>query len=248
VANGNNNPEHGTGNSDLAVVGQDDSAQPVPAALQPPPQPNAVDSQQSIPAVPTEETTQGLKAKPTETLAFIVNLTFLVASGTWLCVWQLYYTDNFDDFAKVLALGGGLTWLAFLLKLLPDERLKALQVQLDRLVFSQWWLTAALIIAFAVGLYTRAHIGTLQVELFQGNEERVLTVKGAGVPLDQWRLMREIRSEFQSGPRSASPRFFMQKSVVFPIYESALLRTSAEPCASRRPSLAAWSCSNRHQD
>ena len=95
-------------------------------------------------------------SKSPETVVFIVNLTLLVATGTWLCVWLLYYTDKFDDFAKILALGGGLTWLAFLLKLLPDERLKALQGQLDGLVFSRWWLTAALIIAFAVGLYTRA--------------------------------------------------------------------------------------------
>jgi len=122
-------------------------------------------------------------------VAFGVNLVLLITGGTWLCFWLLHYTDKFDDFAKVLALGGGLTWLAFLLKVLPDERLKELQAVLDRLVFSQWWLTVLLIIAFSVALYCREHIGALQVELFQGSEERILTVKINGVTQDSWRLL-----------------------------------------------------------
>jgi hypothetical protein len=124
-----------------------------------------------------------------QSAAFAVNLILLIAGGTWLCFWLLHYTDKFEDFAKVLALGGGLTWLAFILKVLPDERLKELQSTLDRLIFSQWWPTLLLIIAFAAGLYCRAHIGTLQVELFQGGEERILSVKVKGIAQDPWRLL-----------------------------------------------------------
>jgi hypothetical protein len=91
--------------------------------------------------------------------------------------------------AKVLAIGGGLTWLAFVLKVLPDERLRELQSTVDRLIFGQWWPTVLLIIAFAAGLYCRAHIGTLQVELFQGGEERILSVKVKGIAQDPWRLL-----------------------------------------------------------
>src|SRR5215472_5711574 len=102
-----------------------------------------------------------------QNVIFALNLLLLVAGGTWFCFWLLYYTDKFDDFAKLLALGGGLTWLAFVLKLLPDNRLKELQSRLDRLVFSHWWFSVLLIIAVAVGLCYRAHFGALQVELFQ---------------------------------------------------------------------------------
>jgi hypothetical protein len=122
-------------------------------------------------------------------LAFVLNLVLLIVVGTSFCIWLLHYTDKFDDFAQVLALGGGLTWLAFVLKLLSEERLKALQSDLDKLIFSQWWLTVLLLLASATGLYYRAHYGTLQVELFRGNEERILTVKGAGLQDDPWRLM-----------------------------------------------------------
>jgi hypothetical protein len=45
------------------------------------------------------------------------------------------------------------------------------------------------LLACAIALYLRAHYGTLEVELFLGNEERVLTVKGAGLSEDPLRLM-----------------------------------------------------------
>lgn len=218
MANRNKNPEPRTGNSALDVLPQDHTVRPATASL-PLPEPNSANSQQSAaarPSVPESTQSPSVVSKSPETVAFIVNLTLLVATGTWLCVWLLYYTDNFEDFAKVLALGGGLTWLAFLLKLLPDDRLKALQGQLDRLVFSRWWLTAALIIAFAVGLYTRAHFGTLQVELFQGNEERVLTVKSAGVPLDQWRLMPGDKVRIPVWTSSTMPTLLYAKVSGFP--------------------------------
>jgi len=217
MPHGTKNPEPTTGNPALAVPPQDHASQAVPTSL-PPPQPNAANSQPSPPPVPAQEATHDPPAmnQPAETLAFIVNLTVLVATGTWLCVWLLYYTDNFDDFAKVLALGGGLTWLAFVLKLLPDERLKALQGDLDRLVFSRWWLTVVLMVAFAVGLYCRAHFGTLQVELFQGNEERVLTVKRAGVPLDPWRLMPGDKVRIPAWTSSSMPTLLYAKVSGYP--------------------------------
>jgi hypothetical protein len=141
-----------------------------------------------------------------QSAAFAVNLILLIAGGTWLCFWLLHYTDKFEDFAKVLALGGGLTWLAFILKVLPDERLKELQSTLDRLIFSQWWPTVLLITAFAAGLYCRAHIGTLQVELFQGGEERILSVKVKGIAQDPWRL---LPGDFPFGPTRLHPLCYM---------------------------------------
>jgi hypothetical protein len=101
----------------------------------------------------------------------------LIAGGTWLCFWLLYYTDKFDDFAKLLALGGGLTWLAFVLKLVPDERIKALQKVADRWLFSNWALSALLVVACIFGYWYGSHSGTLQVELFEGGEDRTLTAK-----------------------------------------------------------------------
>lgn len=108
---------------------------------------------------------------------FWVNLLLLIAGGTWLCFWLLYYTDKFDDFGKILALGGGLTWLAFVLKLVSEERIKALQAAVDRWVFSNWLLTALLVVACCFGYWYSAHYGTLQVELFEGSEDRTVAVK-----------------------------------------------------------------------
>jgi hypothetical protein len=121
--------------------------------------------------------------------AFVVNFFLLVAGGTWLCFWLLYYTDKFDDFAKILALGGGLTWLAFVLKLLSEDRLKSLQKAADRLVFSNWLVTVLLVVACIAGYWGRAHYGTLQVELLEGSEDRTLTVKVGETSQEPRRLL-----------------------------------------------------------
>ena len=138
-------------------------------------------------------------------LIFVVNLVLLIASGTWFCIWLLHYTDRFEGLAQVLALGGGLTWLAFVLKLLSEERLKAFQRDLDRFVFSHWWLTLVLLAACAVGFYLRAHYGALQVELFLGSEDRVLTVSGAGLLDDSWRLSPGQKVRIPVWTSSSSP-------------------------------------------
>lgn len=120
--------------------------------------------------------------------AFLINLLLLIVGGTWVCVWLIHYTDKFDDFAKVLALGGGLTWVAFVLKVLREERLEAFQRAADRFIFSNWIVTVALLIACFVGLYSRRHLGTVQVELFLGKEERILKVQAPGRPEQSWRV------------------------------------------------------------
>ena len=186
----NEDPEVGAGNRKSTVLTQDHSV-PVSSAATSLPQTGAAEEQNGDIHAGTRQAPAENPApasKPEKTVVFDVNLFLLIASGTWLCVWLLYYTDKFDDFAKVLALGGGLTWLAFVLKVLSEERLKKLQGDLDRLVFSRWWLTIVLLVSFGVGLYCRSHYGTLQVELFQGNEDRILTVKVADMPLEPWRL------------------------------------------------------------
>lgn len=83
------------------------------------------------------------------------------------CGWLLRYTEWFEVFGGLLALGGLASWLAFAVKVLPEDRLEKLQVDFcDRLfvhlgstiVAGAWLcLTAALFLGF----------GTIQIESFQ---------------------------------------------------------------------------------
>ncbi len=173
------------------------------------PQPDAEASNQ-------KEAAPSVKSDERVPWAFVVNLVLLIAGGTWLCVWLLHYTDKFDDFAKLLALGGGLTWVAFVLKLLSEERLKALQRAADRFVFSNWLLTVLLLIAGIVGYWYRAHSGTLQVELFLGTEDRILTVKGGGASGDPRHLAPGDRARVLAWTSQEKPAILYIKVSGYP--------------------------------
>ena len=55
------------------------------------------------------------------------NLLLFLTSGTLLCFWFWRYTDYFDEVGAVLALSGALSWIAVVLKVVPEEKFKALQ-------------------------------------------------------------------------------------------------------------------------
>ena len=62
---------------------------------------------------------------------FVRNLFWLIALGVMVTAWIIKYTDWFSEFAGLLALGGLFSWLAFVAKILPEDRVKDLQAWVD---------------------------------------------------------------------------------------------------------------------
>src|SRR4051812_28381189 len=62
---------------------------------------------------------------------YLRNLLSIISVGVLVSGWLLYYTDWFEVVGGLLALGGILSWLAFVSKILPDERIKQLQKRFD---------------------------------------------------------------------------------------------------------------------
>jgi hypothetical protein len=56
---------------------------------------------------------------------FVTNLLAILAVGVSFCAWILHYTEWFPAIGGILALGGVLSWLAFVSRILPDHPMKA---------------------------------------------------------------------------------------------------------------------------
>jgi hypothetical protein len=77
------------------------------------------------------------------------NLTTLILTGVLVSGWFLFYTDWFEVIGGLLALSGILSWLAFVSKILPEERIKQLQAALDARVLAKprtWLVVSGLLV------------------------------------------------------------------------------------------------------
>jgi len=104
------------------------------------------------------EETDGLPA------GFVWNLCVGGAVGVALFAWILYFTDWFPAIGGVLALGGAFSWLAFLMRVMSDDRIKQLQRWTDRRVLCNPRLLTVLVILLVVGLGAATGTATIQVE------------------------------------------------------------------------------------
>jgi hypothetical protein len=59
------------------------------------------------------------------TRRFTLNVVCLIVLGVGLLWWLGHFTDSFAEAAAVLSLGGALSWLAVMLRVIPDEAKKA---------------------------------------------------------------------------------------------------------------------------
>src|ERR1700730_16995406 len=86
-------------------------------------------------------------AKQTNTAAkknlselYKLNLFCIGVVGVLVCWWIYYFTDYFEAFSSLLALGGIFSWLTFVTKILPETRLQGLQESVDEtLTRSKVW-------------------------------------------------------------------------------------------------------------
>lgn len=118
------------------------------------------------------------------------NLFFIGLLGVAACWWFYYFTAWFEIFSSLLALGGIFSWLAFVAKVLPDDRLKGLQVWVDEKILTRpgAWLCA---IAFGILLLGFAACwGTIEVQALRaGGSVRIASASAPKEEEPQWELL-----------------------------------------------------------
>jgi len=126
-----------------------------------------------------------VKPSPASRL-FVANLILIGTFGVALSGWILFYTDYFEVFGGLLSLTGLFSWLAFISKALPEDRLKALQSALDNGVFNRRRTSIAILCCFLLGAVVASFVGAVQVEAMQEAGDRALWVhpirSGPGEP------------------------------------------------------------------
>ena len=113
---------------------------------------------------------------------FVTNLLAILAVGVAFCGWILYYTEWFPAIGGILALGGVLSWLAFVSKILQDDRTKAIQTWADRAILCSRITLGVLVLVTAFGLLAASFLGTVQVESIRESTDRFLRLHPAGSP------------------------------------------------------------------
>lgn len=96
-------------------------------------------------------------------MQFVHNLVLLLVVGVAILTWTLNYTDWFPAIGGILALGGALSWLAFVSRLLKEERLKEVQDWADRAIFDNPRTQWRVIIVASVALVVACFVGTLEL-------------------------------------------------------------------------------------
>lgn len=102
--------------------------------------------------------------RPNAPAYFAVNLVLLVVVGVAALAWILDFTDWFPAVGGVFALGGALSWLAFVSRLLKDERLEELQDWADQAIFDNRRTRLSVIAIGIAGLVGACFVGTLELQ------------------------------------------------------------------------------------
>ena len=111
---------------------------------------------------------------------YVWNLVTIIAAGVLVSGWLLFYTDWFEVVGGLLALTGIFTWVAFVSKLIPEERFKDLQKKVDENVLggANTWAWALLVLF--VLLLIAACFGTLELKTRPRAGEYLVDVRRAG--------------------------------------------------------------------
>jgi hypothetical protein len=102
--------------------------------------------------------------RPNAPAYFAANLVLLVVVGVAALSWILDFTDWFPAVGGVFALGGALSWLAFVSRLLKEERLEELQDWADHAIFDNRRTRLAVVVIGLAGLVGACFVGTLELQ------------------------------------------------------------------------------------
>lgn len=85
-------------------------------------------------------------------------------AGTTVLWWVLHYTEWFEEIGGFLALGGALSWLAFVLRLISDERTKQLQSLLDARLLANPRTFRRVMLGMSIFAVAIFFVGTVELE------------------------------------------------------------------------------------
>lgn len=106
----------------------------------------------------------------------VPNFILVVVIGVVVSAWLYWYTDLFAEALTLLALGGILSWLGVLLKVVPEDATKAVQAALvNRLFRSFWFLVFLVAVGLALLLFFRG-VGSIEVVAAEGDADRPVQV------------------------------------------------------------------------
>lgn len=111
---------------------------------------------------------------------FVINLLGILALGTLVSGWILYYTEWFPAIGGLLALGGVLSWLAFISRVLPEERLAALQTWADQRILSSHATLVILAVLAGGALIAATFLGSIQVTATRESTDRFVQIYRTG--------------------------------------------------------------------
>jgi hypothetical protein len=98
---------------------------------------------------------------------YFTNLVLLVFLGVLVCGWLLYFSDWFEVVGGLLALTGAFTWLAFVLKIVKEDRIREMQDWIDKRILRRKLTTGVLSSLIFVSIVLSQRLGTIQIDSFR---------------------------------------------------------------------------------
>jgi len=124
----------------------------------------------------TSDPTPSTEGQTSQPGVFLLNLVMIVLLGVAVSGWFLHFTDWFPELGGLLALGGVASWLAFVLKVLSEERIKSFQMWADRVVLGHK-RTTVIVILIAGGLVLLSTVrGTIAVSSLYDSGDRAVWI------------------------------------------------------------------------
>ena len=122
----------------------------------------------------------------------VLNLAGIIALGVGACAWVLYYTEWFPVIGGLLTLGGAFSWLAFVSKILHEDRVKSLQEKAEAYVLGQPLTLVGLIVLLVAGFVTTSFLGTVQVDSIPGSGPKVVQIGERQLKLSEGGRVRSV--------------------------------------------------------
>ena len=140
---------------------------------------------------------------------FVSNFCAFLFLGASVLGWCYRYTDWIEIVGGFLSLAGILSWLAFVLKVIPEKRMEEFQTWADGIIFNnvraKWFVLGLLVI----GLVGASFLGTVEVTWVAGEGNRSVRIhkvgklEGEAVPLMPGGVVRSLFLTFWTEPTKA---------------------------------------------
>ncbi len=137
---------------------------------------------------------------------FVSNFCVFLLFGALALGWCYRYTEWIEIIGGFLSLAGILSWLAFVLKVIPEKRMEEFQTWADERIFNNSrakWLVMGLLV---IGVAGASLLGTVQVTWLAGEGNRSVWIhradksEGEAVPLMADGVVRRLFLTFWTHP------------------------------------------------